>query len=264
MEMHRCVYLSVQMDSEMRRNIIIEFVVNHQGCTAEIIVDGVKDQMSRTLVFSTLKGLLQDHILEDNKVNRRNHRYFVNRNNLLYSVTQELNEFEEKSVRWVGSMKDKYTSAIVLAKKTNLHADYRKAEDIGIFAWLTLKTMVTDLVYTYTAVALSKWPKQSKDREFLEKLYATVFSKFHRIISRLSKIIIFFEDVSPETAEAIRQMPRSAARDIEAFRYSWEGLRDRHLDSTEFDDLMNMVWKIGLDDDEQPNWKDVLENPDEF
>jgi hypothetical protein len=68
--------------------------------------------------------------------------------------------------------------------------------------------------------------------------------------------------VKPETAQAIRQMPRSAARDIEAFTFSWENLRDNHLDNTEFDDLMNMVWKIGRDDDELPNWKDVFENPD--
>ena len=142
-------------------------------------------------------------------------------------------------------MKEKYTSAIALAKKTNLHADYRKAEDIGIFAWQTLKTIVTDVIYTYTGAALYKWPKQSKDREFLEKLYATVFSKFHLIISRLSKIIILLENVPPETAEVIRQMPRTAPLDIETFRYSWESLRNNQLDNTEFHDLMDMVWKIG-------------------
>ena len=82
-----------------------------------MIVDGVKDQMSRTLVFSTLTGLLQDRIVEDNKLNRRNHRYFVNRSNLLYAATQELNEFEKRILRWIETMKEKYESEIVLAKK---------------------------------------------------------------------------------------------------------------------------------------------------
>jgi hypothetical protein len=258
----------VQMDSEMRRNIIIEFVANHQGCMAQIIVDGVKDQMSRTLVFSTLKGLLQDHIVEDNKLNRRNHRYFVNRSNLLYSVTQELNEFEVRLLRWIESMKEKYTSQIVLAKKTNLSADFHKAEEIDISAWYTSKTIVADVVNTYTREALSKWSKQSKDTEFLEKLYATVFSKFQRIISRLSRIIPFTENARPDTIEGIRQF-RGGSRDLEDFTYSWERLRDNRLDNTEFDSLMKMVWKIGqdedgLDEDERVDWKDALENPDKY
>jgi len=260
--------MTVQMDSEMRRNIIIEFVAKNQGCTAQIIVDGVKDQMSRTLVFSTLKGLLQDHIVEDNKLNRRNHRYFVNRSNLLYSVTQELNEFEKRILRWIESMKEKYTSQIVLAKKTNLSADFRKAQEIDISAWFTSKTIVTDVVSNYTREALSKWSKQSQDREFLEKLYATVFSKFQRIISRLSRIIPFTEGERPETVENIRRFPR-LNRDLEAFRDSWDGLRDNRLDNTEFDDLMKMVWKIGQDEDSidegrRVDWKEVLENPNKY
>ena len=76
-------------------------------------------------------------------------------------------------------------------KKTNVHADYVRAEDIGIAGMVhSKKNLVTDsAAYIYIAEALSEWPKQSKDREFLEKLYATVFSKFQRILSRLSRII---------------------------------------------------------------------------
>ncbi|MDP9286657.1 MAG: hypothetical protein M3P08_00450 [Thermoproteota archaeon] len=256
------------MDTEMRRNIIVEFVAKHQGCTAQIIVDGVKDKMSRTLVFSTLKGLLQDRIVEDNKLNRRNHRYFVNTSNLLYSVTHELNEFEARLLRWVESMKVKYTSQIVLAKKTNLTAHFHKAQEIDIEAWYGSKTIVADVVNTYTREALSSWSKQSKDREFLEKLYATAFSKFQRIISRLSRIIPFSENERPETIEGIRQF-RGGRRDFEAFEYLWEKLRTKRLNNTEFDDLMEMVWnagqhEYGLDENMRVGWKDVLENPDKY
>jgi hypothetical protein len=102
----------------------------------------------------------------------------------------------------------------------------------------------------------------------LEKLYATVFSKFQRIISRLSKIIPFSESDRPETVEGIRRFPR-LNRDLDAFRYSWDGLRDNRLDNTEFDELMKMVWKIGQDEDsideaDRVDWKDVLENPDKY
>jgi hypothetical protein len=127
---------------------------------------------------------------------------------------------------------------------------------------------VSTTVSKYTADALSKWSKQSQDREFLEKLYATVFSKFQRIISRLSKIIPFSEGDRPETVENIRRFPR-LNRDLDAFRDSWDGLRDNRLDNTEFDNLMKMVWKIGQDEDsideaERVDWKDVLENPDKY
>jgi hypothetical protein len=265
------------MDSDVRRNEIIDFVAKHQGCTAQNIVDGVEDQMSRTLVFSTLKGLIQDCIVEDNKLNRRNHRYFVNTSNLLLSVTQELNELETRILRWIKSVKERYESQIALARKTNLHPDYARAEEIDILAQHASKIIVTQAVNIYTTYALSDWPKKSNDREFLNKLYATVFSKLHNIVLRLAKILPFSERLGPDTVERIREFPRYRI-DVEEFQYIWENVRKHRLDTTEFEDLMDSLWKISdifigtYDEKDEPTevtpfvhrWKDVFENPDKY
>ena len=250
------------MDSEARSNVIIDFVADHQGCTAQVIVDGVKDQMSRTLVFSTLKSLVNDHVIVDEKLNRRDHRYFVNSNSLLHLVTRELNEFEERILRWIKSVKVLYDRQFALAKKTNQPVEYKRAFDIDSFAWLTSKTIIADVVNTYTGVALTKWPKQSKDGQFLDKLYVTLFSKFQRILSRVLRMIPFgATSERPETVENIRQF-RNVHRDFVAFRDCLYMIkRDNRLDNTEFEDMMKMVWKMGHDEDkdEQSNWREAVE-----
>ncbi len=83
------------MDSEERRKLAIEFVRKHQGCTKEDIVEGLKSHISRVPVFDTLQQLLEDKTLRDESKNRRDHKLYVNTDNPLVLVPDELTRFEK-------------------------------------------------------------------------------------------------------------------------------------------------------------------------
>jgi hypothetical protein len=61
----------------------------------EDVVEGIKDQISRVTVYGTLKELLEDRRLRDDSTNRRDHKLYVNTDNLLVSVPRELEKFEK-------------------------------------------------------------------------------------------------------------------------------------------------------------------------
>jgi hypothetical protein len=82
------------MDLQTRRALVLEFIRTHRGCMKEDVVEGLKNQMSRVPVFDTLKELLQDGSIRDESTSRRDHKLYVNDDNLLVSVPRELEEFE--------------------------------------------------------------------------------------------------------------------------------------------------------------------------
>ena len=82
------------MDNEIRKKLVLDFVRTHQGCTKEHVVEGLKNEVSRVPIFDILTGLLKDSILIDKSANRRDHRLYVNGDNLLVTVPTELEVFE--------------------------------------------------------------------------------------------------------------------------------------------------------------------------
>ena len=47
-----------------------------------------------SLYLILLKDLLDEKIIVDNKINRRDHRYFINNNNILYNTKKEIEKFK--------------------------------------------------------------------------------------------------------------------------------------------------------------------------
>jgi hypothetical protein len=83
------------LDHAERRKLVLEFVRTHQGCMKEQIVEGLKNEVSRVPLFDTLNELLLDNTLRDESENRRDHKLFVNSDNPLVSVPEDLGRFEE-------------------------------------------------------------------------------------------------------------------------------------------------------------------------
>lgn len=82
------------MDLQARRTLALEFIRTNRGCMKEDVAEGLKNQMSRVPVFDTLKELLQDGSIRDESTSRRDHKLYVNDDNLLVLVPRELEEFE--------------------------------------------------------------------------------------------------------------------------------------------------------------------------
>jgi hypothetical protein len=168
--------------------IIIDYINANQGCTAQDIVDGVKDKISRVPVFDIIRQLVQDEVVRDNKLNRRNHRYFIADNNLLVTVPRELDAF--------------ISNFFSLLEKIQLFltndANFTSRDDRKYYKIRLLDPAVSiffSQIIRYNSMAISSWPTKIKDPDVLNKLYIEVFSKFNIIRDFLSNK---YKQIPPE------------------------------------------------------------------
>jgi hypothetical protein len=250
------------MDPEQRRNLIIDFVSVNHGCLAEDVVEGLKSFMSRTLVFKDLREAVKDGIIEDNRLNRRDHRYSVNKNNPLLLLMHELNEVEKAFVDFLQNARDMYDKQVSSAKQTDdRYARYR-ADSLAICATSSSASLFVHIINTYSAYALFKWPALIKNKELLDKLYTTLFAKIYHIISRLSEHIAF-GNVRFEGKYDDKKHVFMYDIDFTLFRGIREYLRNYGLETKEYGALMEIIWKISSDilpaDIRTMAWKEGLE-----
>ena len=181
-----------------REKIIVDYVSTHQGCTAQDIVDGVIDKISRIPVFNIINQLVNDGVLRDDKINRRDHRYFVVENNLLVSVPKELEVFarnfyfilEKVQICLADRNLAKKLAQRFHWKAENMTPDnFHKLIEVHKHQLLDPAVDVFFAqVIRYNIRAISVWPSMIKDPEVLSKLYILVFSKFNEIRNFLLQI----------------------------------------------------------------------------
>ena len=168
------------MIDQNRLKIIIDYINANQGCTAQDIVDGVKDKISRVPVFDIIKQLVQDGVVRDNKLNRRNHRYFIADNNLLVTVPRELDAFISNFFSVLEKIQLFLTNDANFSSRDDRKFYKLRLLDpaVGIFF---------SQIIRYNSMAISSWPTKIKDPDVLNKLYIEVFSRFNVIRDFLSK-----------------------------------------------------------------------------
>lgn len=253
------------MKPEEARNKIVEFVTGHQGCTAQDIVDGVKDAMSRTPTFFYIGELVEEKILEDKRLNRRGHRYFVVSANPLVLATRELDELEVRFTRWIDEIRN-YYNQLSLLKTSNRNEISDQEFEIWRATVISINTIFSHIVNTYTTKALSSWSQLSNDKEFLDKLYSTLFSRLHRMMSHVSRAL---PHLIPEMANRTIGKWRWGSRmDLNSFRETRDYWHKYQLDNREFNNLMTTIWKISKDvipaENHKVGWKKVFDNPDKY
>ncbi|MGD1838706.1 MAG: MarR family transcriptional regulator [Nitrososphaeraceae archaeon] len=80
---------------EKRRQVIIEYIKNHPGCKMEDIVKGVDNFVSRSIVFRIISELVKEKLVENKSTNRRDSALHLKKDNILLSVQQELDRFDD-------------------------------------------------------------------------------------------------------------------------------------------------------------------------
>jgi hypothetical protein len=87
--------------------LVVDYISNHQGCKAEEVVEGVKKHLSRVPVYRTLEDLVKDGTVKDQATNRRDHKLYVDFNNLLVSVPKELEGFKKAYLNLLQESKER-------------------------------------------------------------------------------------------------------------------------------------------------------------
>jgi hypothetical protein len=70
-------------------------IENNPYCNAENIVDGVKDKMSRSVVFKKLKELSNDNRITDVSDNRRENKYILDKNNEFNIIKKNIDDLKK-------------------------------------------------------------------------------------------------------------------------------------------------------------------------
>jgi hypothetical protein len=155
------------MDEQVRRNIVIDFISQHKGCTAEDIVRG-QDKIGRGKVFKILKNLKKEAIVKPEKsdTNQRDIALFIDNDHPIILFSTEFREFKN----YLYSLIDK---AINIRLKDPLDDYlYPSFELLGtcIIVFLEYLKMTH-----YRAFFL--WSKKVQDPETLRKLYKLFYSE---------------------------------------------------------------------------------------
>src|SRR5919198_4272181 len=136
------------MDTK-RREIIIKFISENQHCTSQDLVKGLSDKISRVPVFDTISELMKYGIVKDQKVNRRDHRLFLDTNNPMIVILREIDEFESVYISLLKKVKEHINSRYhdVKARHYSNPQDRRIAE-LDEFFYAT--NLISRLLYIFS------------------------------------------------------------------------------------------------------------------
>ena len=182
------------MEGTKRREVIIKFISENQPCTSQDLVKGVSDKISRVPVFDTLSELMKDGIVKDQKVNRRDHRLFLDTNNPLIVIPREIDEFESVYISLLKKVKE-HINRRYHELKTRHHSspDQRNlAEADEYFNALDLIStsfrIFSEVLGTYMVRSTILWPNIIEDKDFRNMLNSAVFAKFSDIRIHMHEI----------------------------------------------------------------------------
>src|SRR5215212_8852750 len=179
------------MEEKERREIIIKFVSQNQGCTFGQIAEGVKDKISRVPAYNIVLDLVNDGIVEDEKVNRRDHRFFVYTNNPVIVTSKEIDEFESVYIPLLQKVKENINTRyhdVMSSHYPNLELrsldEYFNAFDLVSSSF----RIFSEVLGMYMLRSTILWRNLIKDKHFWNTLNSTVLAKFSDIQTRIHEI----------------------------------------------------------------------------
>lgn len=237
------------MDLEQRRKVIIEFITNNPGCNQQDIVRHLAGKVARQTALNTVDGLEEDKIIywETLRENSRDHHHYVKQDNILVSVSRELDKFDKN-----------FFSALIKVKRKfdRLYSEtWRKhgmpqagAADLSPFQpVLNVLSQLVEIFYevvdVYMLRCILKWPWTVKKDDVIKKLYSILFSKINYMQFRMSQILS-----STKAGDFYSVMQLSVYQRI----YATANIQ-RHFDKfklagiDEIDALLDTVWDINRD-----------------
>ncbi len=185
---------------EYRRTKILEYVGSNQGCNVEDVVRGVKNYVSRVTVFKILSSLKHEGAItrQEDKLNRRDHKLFVDNENPLISLPKEFDEFKKYYYPLLETVRKEVEECLSYSERDGyiLNQYFGHLTNLGL--------IFGEFIRIYNTRAFLVWPKQIKDIESLRNLYMLLFSQVLEIRGEISKVFrSLFSDLGPVTEEGI-------------------------------------------------------------
>ncbi len=186
------------MDDRERRNLIINFTVGNQGCSKENVVNNLHELISRKTVFRLLGELIEGGIIrkEKSKPNSREYRLYVDADNPLVLVPEELDEFDNIFFLLLTDALAMYDKINKTDKYITMRSPELTAGSIDLIIYPI--HLFQDIVNIYNIHSIIRWPTKVHDKLALKNLYFDVLMKLSEI---QIGIINAFDRIRPHMKE---------------------------------------------------------------
>lgn len=234
---------------DQRRKVIIDFISNNPGCNQQEIVRHLEGKSSRQTVLKDVDQLQEDGIIyyEIQKENSRDHHFYVKDDNILVSVSKELDEFDKNYFSALTKIKEKFDKLYLKTKKDHVIGETKEQNLVVFKPLLNVLSQSVEILYevldVYILRCILVWPKTVKKEDIIKKLYSIVISKISDIQFRMSEILSSFKagNFYLVTQLSVYQRIYGTAnfqRHLDDFK---------HADISEIEPLLNSIWKINKD-----------------
>jgi hypothetical protein len=225
---------------QQREIIIINFIKGNQGCTKADITIGLKGIISKKTIDKIVDQLIGDNIVHK-KEGSRNHKLYLNEDNLLVSVPLELEEFEAGFDRLLFYVAQNLQDIHSNKFKDKSREELLNRHDTNFTSLLQCINILDKISNVYMTYSVIEWPKKMKSEEDLKKLFSFTFNKLADIRLKLSKI---FKEAFSEAYSPLGNMPslrKTYATDL--LEESVERFNKANLQN-ESEPLISSIWKI--------------------
>ena len=265
------------MDPAQRRKLIIDYITANPGSNQQDIVRHLEDKSSRQTVLKDVDQLQEDEIIyyETQKENSRDHKFYVKDDNILVSVSKELDEFDKNYFSALTKIKEKFDKLYLKTKKDRVIGETKEQNLVAFKPLLNVLSQSVEILYevldVYILRCILVWPNTVKKEDIIKKLYSIVISKISDIQFRMKEILSSFKAGNFYLVTLLSVYQRI---------YGTANLQ-RHLNDfkdveiSEIEPLLDSIWKINKDllsnscpepalykwdfDYEKDNWEKLLE-----
>jgi hypothetical protein len=243
------------MNSAERRKLITDYISTNPACNQQDIVRHLEGKSSRQTVLKEVDQLLDDEIIYyvTQKENSRDHNFYVKDDNILVSVSKELDEFDKNFFSALAKIKEKFDKLYLKMKKDDVikeghgTGETKQQNLVAFQPLLNVLSQSVEILYevldVYILRCILVWPNTVKKEDIVKKLYSIVFSKISDIQLRMSKILSSFKAGNFYLVTQLSVYQRI---------YRTANFQ-RHLDDfklveiNEIEPLLNSIWKINKD-----------------
>jgi hypothetical protein len=223
-----------EINTETRRLDIINYIIDHQGCTKADLERGLSELVSKTTIYKLVKRMVDEGVLIEQKHDMKSIRLLVNKNNLLASVPIELEQFKSAFATLFDKTNEKITFPSIFGTSSDTASNRileLSEERLSLFLRMVDSILIRSIV---------KWPKRIQDKETLKKLYYTVFVKISDILIDIAEHHEIPSFLLESTIEklAIKKLKGGGS----LFRY-WQNFKKYGI-QTEIDNVIDALWNI--------------------
>ena len=196
------------LNSEERQIKILQYVKDHPGSLTEEVCKALTEDskyMSRRTFFKELNVLKEKkEIIVENK-NKRDRLLFVNENNLLLTVTKELEQFEKDFLKLARTISGSLEKTIfkmsfdesIIKKLTNAESKFAEYYQASYQLLLDILFRIVD---SYIFRFLIKWSSSNLKEKDKIQIFDIIFSKISKILIKIPKFFKYttLKDGSPD------------------------------------------------------------------